>query len=51
MNPAALQADLHQLERGGMLIVNTDTFDERNLAKAGYADEPAGPTAASPATG
>ena len=50
MNPAALHADLDRLEPGGTLIVNTDTFDERNLAKAGYADEPARPTAASPAT-
>ncbi len=35
MNPAALRADLGRLRRGGMLIVNTDTFDERSLAKAG----------------
>ena len=41
MNPAALKADLDRLEPGGTLIVNTDTFDERNLAKAGYTDEPA----------
>jgi 2-oxoglutarate ferredoxin oxidoreductase subunit alpha len=40
MNPAALRAELHQLERGGTLIVNVDTFDERNLAKAGYAVNP-----------
>jgi len=40
MNPAALKAELHQLERGGTLIVNVDTFDERNLAKAGYAANP-----------
>ena len=40
MNPAALRAELHQLERGGTLIVNVDTFDERNLAKAGYAGNP-----------
>jgi 2-oxoglutarate/2-oxoacid ferredoxin oxidoreductase subunit alpha len=40
MNPAALRAELHQLERGGTLIVNVDTFDERNLAKAGYAANP-----------
>ena len=50
MNPAALKADLDRLEPGGTLIVNTDTFDERNLAKAGYDDEPARPTAASRAT-
>ncbi len=41
MNPAALRAELGELEPGGTLIVNADTFDERNLAKAGYDDEPA----------
>ena len=40
MNPAALRAELHHLEPGGTLIVNTDTFDERNLTKAGYATNP-----------
>ncbi len=40
MNPAALHADLHHLEAGGMVIVNVDTFDERNLAKAGYKENP-----------
>jgi 2-oxoglutarate ferredoxin oxidoreductase subunit alpha len=40
MNPAALKADLDRLEPGGTLIVNIDTFDERNLAKAGYAENP-----------
>jgi 2-oxoglutarate ferredoxin oxidoreductase subunit alpha len=36
MNPAALKAHLHDLVKGGLLIVNTDAFEERNLAKAGY---------------
>jgi len=36
MNPAALKSDLHLLTPGGTLIVNEDTFEERNLAKAGY---------------
>ena len=40
MNPAALRADLKRLEPGGTLIVNIDTFDERNLEKAGYAANP-----------
>ena len=40
MNPAALKADLDRLEPGGTLIVNIDTFDERNLAKAGYTENP-----------
>ena len=40
MNPAALRAELGELEPGGTLIVNADTFDERNLAKAGYDTNP-----------
>jgi len=40
MNPAALMKNLKDLRQGGTLIVNTDTFDERNLAKAGYESNP-----------
>ncbi len=40
MNPAALMADLHRLEVGGTLIVNEDSFDDRNLEKAGYHANP-----------
>ena len=40
MNPAALKAQLHTLRAGGTLIVNVDTFDERNLKKAGYTTNP-----------
>ena len=40
MNPAALKADLHRLEQGGLLIVNTDAFEERDLQKAGYDHNP-----------
>ena len=40
MNPAALKADLHRLERGGTLILNEDAFDERNLEKAEYTSNP-----------
>jgi 2-oxoglutarate ferredoxin oxidoreductase subunit alpha len=40
MNPAALKAEIGRLEPGGALIVNTDTFEERNLAKAGYDANP-----------
>jgi len=36
MNPAALKANLGDLVKGGLLIANSDAFDERNLAKAGY---------------
>jgi 2-oxoglutarate ferredoxin oxidoreductase subunit alpha len=40
MNPAALASELHRLEPGGTIIVNIDEFEERNLAKAGYAENP-----------
>jgi 2-oxoglutarate ferredoxin oxidoreductase subunit alpha len=40
MNPAALKKNLKDLRQGGTLIVNTDTFDERNLDKAGYDSNP-----------
>ena len=40
MNPAALKAELGIVRPGGTLIVNSDTFDERNLKKAGYAGDP-----------
>ena len=40
MNPAALKADLGRLEQHGLLIVNSDAFGERDLAKAGYAVNP-----------
>ncbi len=39
MNPAALKADLGRLETGGTVIVNEDSFEDRNLEKAGYVDE------------
>ncbi|MGB3054751.1 MAG: 2-oxoacid:acceptor oxidoreductase subunit alpha [Acidimicrobiales bacterium] len=42
MNPAALKSELHRLVDGGTLLLNTDAFDERNLAKAGYATDPRG---------
>ena len=40
MNPAALKKNLKDLRQGGTLIVNTDAFEERNLAKAGYETNP-----------
>ncbi|MGB1824788.1 MAG: 2-oxoacid:acceptor oxidoreductase family protein, partial [Ilumatobacteraceae bacterium] len=33
MNPAALKAELDKIEPGATVIVNTDAFEERNLAK------------------
>ncbi len=40
MNPAALRGHLGDVARGGLLIVNTDAFDERSLDKVGYASNP-----------
>jgi 2-oxoglutarate ferredoxin oxidoreductase subunit alpha len=40
MNPAALKANLGDLPRGADLIVNTDEFTRRNLAKVGYEHSP-----------
>lgn len=40
MNPAALKANLGDLPRGATVIVNTDEFTKRNLAKVGYAASP-----------
>ncbi|MGH8990973.1 MAG: 2-oxoacid:acceptor oxidoreductase subunit alpha [Acidimicrobiia bacterium] len=40
MNPAALKATLRDLLPGATIIVNVDTFEARNLEKAGYASNP-----------
>jgi 2-oxoglutarate/2-oxoacid ferredoxin oxidoreductase subunit alpha len=40
MNPAALKAHLKDLLVGGLLIVNSDAFDKRNLDKVGYETNP-----------
>jgi len=40
MNPAALMADLGRLEQGGLLIVNRDSFVQRDLEKVGYLTNP-----------
>ncbi|MCV7401353.1 2-oxoacid:acceptor oxidoreductase subunit alpha [Mycobacterium fragae] len=40
MNPAALKANLGDLPRGGLVIVNSDEFTKRNLAKVGYEADP-----------
>jgi 2-oxoglutarate ferredoxin oxidoreductase subunit alpha len=40
MNPAALMANLKDLPRAADLIVNTDEFNRRNLAKVGYEVSP-----------
>jgi 2-oxoglutarate ferredoxin oxidoreductase subunit alpha len=40
MNPAALMANVGDLPPGADVIVNTDEFTKRNLAKVGYAVSP-----------
>ena len=40
MNPAALKANIGSLPAGATVIVNVDAFEDRNLAKAGYAANP-----------
>ena len=40
MNPAALQANIKDLYYGGLLIVNSDAFEKRNLEKAGFDANP-----------
>jgi 2-oxoglutarate ferredoxin oxidoreductase subunit alpha len=40
MNPAALATNLRDLVRGGILIVNQDAFDEKELRQAGYPTDP-----------
>ncbi len=40
MNPAALKANLFDLQRGGTVIVNKDAFTNNNLKKAKYESNP-----------
>ena len=40
MNPAALAANLGDLELGGIIIANTDAFTQKNLQKAHYESNP-----------
>jgi 2-oxoglutarate ferredoxin oxidoreductase subunit alpha len=40
MNPAALKTNLADLEPGGMLVVNEDSFDSKSLEQAGYEKNP-----------
>jgi 2-oxoglutarate/2-oxoacid ferredoxin oxidoreductase subunit alpha len=40
MNPAALKTNLKDLQRGGILIVNSDAFGTGDLHKAGYKANP-----------
>jgi len=40
MNPAALKTNLSRLLPNGVLIIDKDAFSARNLAKAGYEENP-----------
>ncbi len=40
MNPAALKANVHDVPKGGTIIVDTDSFTDRTFQKAGYGANP-----------
>jgi 2-oxoglutarate ferredoxin oxidoreductase subunit alpha len=40
MNPAALKKNLPELKSGGLIIVNSDAFDSKNLSLANYTSNP-----------
>ncbi len=40
MNPAALKANQRWVKKGGTIIVNVDSFTEKNLEKAGFEENP-----------
>lgn len=40
MNPAALKTNVGDLREGGLLVVDLDTFNDRNFQKAGYTQNP-----------
>ncbi len=40
MNPAALRVNLRDLVKGGLVVVNSDSFHEDNLKKAGWKSNP-----------
>ncbi len=40
MNPAALKANIKDVKKGGILLINKDTFGQANLTKAGYEKNP-----------
>lgn len=40
MNPAALKTNLGDLEPGGILVVNEDSFDKKGMEQAGYETSP-----------
>lgn len=40
MNPAALAVEMPRLKRGGLVVIDTGTFNDRNIAKAGFEGSP-----------
>ena len=40
MNPAALKVHLRDVPKGGTIVLNTDAFTGRNIAKAGFETNP-----------
>lgn len=40
MNPAALTTNLRDLVNGGLIVVDTDAFTDKNLSRAGYKENP-----------
>lgn len=40
MNPAAVKANAKFIREGGTIIIDEDNFTEKNIAKAGYKDDP-----------
>lgn len=40
MNPAALKANLRWVKSGGTIIVDIDSFNEKNIKRAGYDTDP-----------
>ncbi|MFZ1109093.1 MAG: 2-oxoacid:acceptor oxidoreductase subunit alpha [Rhodomicrobium sp.] len=40
MNPAALKTNVQDLRPGGLIVVDSGAFSDRNLRKAGYAENP-----------
>lgn len=40
MNPAALAANVKWIKRGATIIIDIDSFTEKNIERAGYADDP-----------
>jgi 2-oxoglutarate ferredoxin oxidoreductase subunit alpha len=40
MNPAALQVNLNEVKRGGMIVLDSGAFTDKNLQKAGYDQDP-----------